>query len=81
MGSGTGAEQPAVLAASLWRGRTPLDPSAGKSYEEYMAGDIKKIIQDTAKETAKVASQDLGVVVEDIQADVKHVLRNRKVAI
>ena len=52
----------------------PLDPPAGKSYEEYTADDIKKIIQDTATETAERVNQDLGVIMEDMQSDVKHIL-------
>lgn len=39
-----------------------------------MADDIKKIIQDTATETAKRVNQNLGVLMEDIQSDVKHIL-------
>ena len=39
-----------------------------------MADDIKKIIQDTATETAKRVNQALGVLMEDMQSDVKHIL-------
>jgi hypothetical protein len=39
-----------------------------------MAEDIKKIIQDTAKATAKEVNQDLGVKMEALQSDMKQVL-------
>ena len=39
-----------------------------------MPDDIKTIIQETAKETAKVVSQDLGVAFEGIQSDVQHIV-------
>ena len=39
-----------------------------------MADDIKKIIQDTAKATAKEVNQDLGVKMEALQSDMKQVL-------
>lgn len=39
-----------------------------------MAGSIKRIIQDAATETAKRDDQDLGVGIEAIQSNVKHIL-------
>ena len=39
-----------------------------------MAEDIKKIIKDTAQETAKEVEGRLGVLIEAVQSDVKHVV-------
>ena len=49
-----------------------LDLAAEKNYQEPVVDDIKKIIHDTAKETTKEVSQELGVLIEDVQSDVKH---------
>ena len=38
-----------------------------------MTDDIKKIIHDTAKATAKEVSQEMGVLIKDVQSDVKHI--------
>lgn len=49
-----------------------LDRAGGKSYEEYMADDIKKIIEEATGQIREDI-KGVGIQVEAVQSDVQHI--------